>query len=51
MRVRPWYNPDLRTANFIIPGLLAIILTFTLIQFTAGASCASASSARSSSCR
>ena len=37
LRVRPWYNPDLRTATFIIPGLLAIILTFTLIQFTAGA--------------
>ena len=35
LRVRPWYNPDLRTATFIIPGLLAIILTFTLIQFTA----------------
>lgn len=37
LRVRPWYNPDLRTATFVIPGLLAIILTFTLIQFTAGA--------------
>ena len=37
MRVRPWYNPELRTASFIIPGLIAIILTFTLIQFTAGA--------------
>ncbi len=37
LRVRPWYNPDLRTSAFIIPGLLAIILTFTLIQFTAGA--------------
>ncbi len=35
MRMRPWYNPDLKTANFIIPGLLAIILTFTLISFTA----------------
>jgi len=35
VRVRPWYNPDLRTATFIIPGLIAIILTFTLIQFTA----------------
>jgi ABC-2 type transport system permease protein len=34
LRVRPWYNPDLRTATFIIPGLLAIILTFTLLQFT-----------------
>ncbi len=37
LRVRPWYNPDLRTATFIIPGLIAIILTFTLIQFTASA--------------
>jgi ABC-2 type transport system permease protein len=35
VRVRPWYNPDLKTARFIIPGLIAIILTFTLIQFTA----------------
>lgn len=35
VHVRPWYNPDLRTATFIIPGLIAIILTFTLIQFTA----------------
>ncbi|HEY1434609.1 MAG TPA: ABC transporter permease [Thermoanaerobaculia bacterium] len=37
LRVRPWYNPDLRTATFIIPGLIAVILTFTLIQFTASA--------------
>jgi ABC-2 type transport system permease protein len=35
VRVRPWYNPDLKTATFTIPGLIAIILTFTLIQFTA----------------
>ena len=35
MRVRPWYNPELKTSNFIIPGLIAIVLTFTLIQFTA----------------
>ena len=37
LRLRPWYNPDLRTATFILPGLIAIILTFTLINFTAGA--------------
>ena len=37
LRVRPWYNPDLKTSSFIIPGLVAIILTFTLIQFTATA--------------
>ena len=37
VRVRPWYNPDLRTSRFIIPGLIAIILTCTLIPFTASA--------------
>jgi ABC-2 type transport system permease protein len=37
LRVRPWYNPDLKTSSFIIPGLIAVILTFTLIQFTASA--------------
>jgi len=35
VRIRPWYNPELRTADFIIPGLVAIVLTFTLVQFTA----------------
>jgi ABC-2 type transport system permease protein len=35
VRIRPWYNPEMRTANFIIPGLIAIVLTFTLVQFTA----------------
>ena len=35
LRVRPWYNPELRTANFIIPGLIIVVLTFTLINFTA----------------
>jgi ABC-2 type transport system permease protein len=35
LRIRPWYNPELRTADFIIPGLIAIVLTFTLVQFTA----------------
>jgi len=35
VRIRPWYNPELRTADFIIPGLIAIVLTFTLVQFTA----------------
>lgn len=36
MRIRPWYNPELKTSNFIIPGLIIVVLTFTLIQFTAG---------------
>jgi ABC-2 type transport system permease protein len=35
VRTRPWYNPELRTSNFIVPGLIVIVLTFTLVQFTA----------------
>jgi len=29
-----WYNPDLRTAVFIVPGLAGVILTLTMIMFT-----------------
>jgi hypothetical protein len=35
VRIRPWYNPELKTSNFIIPGLIIIVLTFALISFTA----------------
>jgi len=35
VRVRPWYNPELKTSNFIVPGLIVVVLTFTLITFTA----------------
>ncbi len=35
LRIRAWYNPDLRTSTFIVPGLIAILLSFSLIQFTA----------------
>jgi ABC-2 type transport system permease protein len=30
-----WYNPELRTAVFVVPGLIGIILTMTMIMFTA----------------
>ncbi len=30
-----WYNPDLRTAIYIVPGLVGVILTLTMIMFTA----------------
>lgn len=30
-----WYNPDLRTAVFIVPGLVGVILTLTMVMFTA----------------
>ena len=29
-----WYNPDLRTAVFIVPGLAGVILTMTMVMFT-----------------
>lgn len=34
-RVRPRYNPGLRSAVFIVPGLVGVILTITLILVTA----------------
>jgi ABC-2 type transport system permease protein len=29
-----WYNSDLRTAVFIVPGLVGVILTMTMVMFT-----------------
>jgi len=30
-----WYNPELRTAVFIVPGLVGVILTMTMVMLTA----------------
>jgi ABC-2 type transport system permease protein len=35
LEVRPYYNPERRTAVNIIPGLIGIILTLTMTLFTA----------------
>jgi ABC-2 type transport system permease protein len=35
VRVRPWYNPDLRNSTFIVPGLIGVLLSLTLILVTA----------------
>lgn len=32
-----WYNPERRSAVFIVPGLIAVILTMTMILFTSAA--------------
>ncbi len=32
LRIRPWYNPNLRTPNFILPGLVAIIVSMTCVM-------------------
>lgn len=34
VRVRPWYNPDLRSSTFIVPGLIGVLLSMTLILVT-----------------
>ena len=36
MQMEPstWYNPDLRTVVFIVPGLVGVILTMTMVMLT-----------------
>jgi ABC-2 type transport system permease protein len=35
-RVRVWYNEELRSVNFIVPGLMAVILMMTSALLTSG---------------
>ncbi|HEY6103371.1 MAG TPA: ABC transporter permease [bacterium] len=35
VRSRAWYNPDLRSVNFMVPGLLAVILSMLTLMLTA----------------
>jgi len=37
IRLEPstWYNPELRTAVFVVPGLIGVILTMTMVMLTA----------------
>ncbi|MCB9079263.1 MAG: ABC transporter permease [Anaerolineaceae bacterium] len=35
VRPRVWYNPDMKSANFIIPGLMALVLFLYTSLFTA----------------
>jgi ABC-2 type transport system permease protein len=30
-----WYNPDLKTSTFVVPGLVGVILTMTMVMLTA----------------
>ena len=30
-----WYNPELRTAVFVVPGIIGVILTMTMVMLTA----------------
>jgi ABC-2 type transport system permease protein len=31
VRVRPWYNPSLRSSAFIVPGIIGVLLSMTLV--------------------
>jgi ABC-2 type transport system permease protein len=34
LETNTWYNPDLRTAIYIVPGLIGVILTMTMVMLT-----------------
>jgi ABC-2 type transport system permease protein len=34
VRVRPWYNPALRSEVYIVPGLIGVLLSLTMILIT-----------------
>lgn len=35
VRVRPWYNPAMRSETYIVPGLIGVLLSLTLLMITA----------------
>jgi ABC-2 type transport system permease protein len=34
VRVRPWYNPGLRSSVYIVPGIIGVILSLTMVLIT-----------------
>lgn len=34
VRIRPWYNPGLRSAVYIVPGIVGVLLSLTLVLIT-----------------
>jgi len=34
VRIRPWYNPDFISAYYMVPGILGVILTMTMVMIT-----------------
>lgn len=35
MRIRPWYNPDFITSWYLVPGIIGLLLSLTLISMMA----------------
>jgi ABC-2 type transport system permease protein len=34
IRIRPWYNPDFISSYYMVPGIMGIILTMTMVMIT-----------------
>jgi drug efflux transport system permease protein len=34
VRVRPWYNPALKTSSYIVPGIVGVLLSLTMLLIT-----------------
>jgi ABC-2 type transport system permease protein len=34
IRIRPWYNPDFVSAFYMVPGIMGVILTMTMVMIT-----------------
>jgi ABC-2 type transport system permease protein len=34
VRVRPWYNPALKTSSYIVPGIVGVLLSLTMLLVT-----------------
>jgi ABC-2 type transport system permease protein len=37
VRVRPWYNPDAESSTYIVPGIIGVLLTLTLVSIMSAA--------------
>ena len=35
VRIRPWYNPDFVTSMYMVPGIIGMVLTLTMMMITA----------------
>ena len=34
IRIRPWYNPDFVSAFYMVPGILGVVITLTMVMIT-----------------
>jgi ABC-2 type transport system permease protein len=34
IRIRPWYNPDFVSAYYMVPGIMGVMLTMTMVMIT-----------------